>query len=116
MTGRDTATSRDGTTIAYDVVGVGPGIVLLAGALHSGHYYSALARCLADAFTVYCVDRRGRLGSGPQRPDHGIEAECEDLIAVLDKTGANLVFGHSSGGVIALQTALRQLLKSRSSV
>lgn len=107
MTDRDTVTSRDGTTIAYDVVGDGPGIVLVPGALHSGHHYSALARCLADAFTVYCVDRRGRPGSGPQRRDHGIEAEYEDLIAVLAKTGANLMFGHSSGGVVALQTTLR---------
>jgi pimeloyl-ACP methyl ester carboxylesterase len=110
MTDRDTATGRDGTTIAYDVVGDGPGIVLVPGALHSGHHYAALARCLADAFTVYCVDRRGRPGSGPQRPDHGIDAECADLIAVLEKTGAKLAFGHSSGGVVALQTALRRPL------
>jgi pimeloyl-ACP methyl ester carboxylesterase len=107
MTDRHAATSRDGTTIAYDVVGEGPGIVLLPGALHSGHHYAALAGCLANAFTVYCVDRRGRPGSGPQRPDHRIEVECEDLIAVLEKTSTNFVFGHSSGAVVALQTALR---------
>lgn len=107
---RDTTTSRDGTTIAYDIVGNGPGVVLVPGALHCGHHYAALAGCLADAFTIFAVDRRGRPGSGPQRPDHTIEAECEDLIAVLDKTGASLVFGHSSGGVVALQTALRHPL------
>jgi len=107
MTGRDAVTSADGTTIGYDVYGSGPGIVLLPGALHAGHHYRALAGHLADAYTVYAVDRRGRPGSGPQRPDHGIEAECADVIAVLERTGATQVFGHSSGGVVALQTALR---------
>jgi pimeloyl-ACP methyl ester carboxylesterase len=112
LTDREQATSRDGTTIAYDVVGDGPGIVLVPGALQSGHHYAALARCLADAFTVYCVDRRGRAGSGSQRPDHSIQVECEDLIAVLEKTSTNFVFGHSSGAVVALQTALRhQIVK-----
>lgn len=110
MSNRNTVTSGDRTRIAYDTFGDGPGIVLVPGALHCGHHYRALADCLADEFTVYCVDRRGRPGSGPQRPDHNIEPECQDLIAVLEKTGASLVFGHSSGGVVALQTALRRPL------
>ena len=110
MSDRNTVTSGDRTRIAYDTFGDGPGIVLVPGALHCGHHYRALADCLADEFTVYCVDRRGRPGSGPQRPDHNIEPECQDLIAVLEKTGASLVFGHSSGGVVALQTALRRPL------
>jgi pimeloyl-ACP methyl ester carboxylesterase len=110
---RNTATSGDRTRIAYDTFGDGPGIVLVPGALHCGHHYRALADCLADEFTVYCVDRRGRPGSGPQRPDHNIEPECQDLIAVLDKTGASLVLGHSSGGVVALQTALAVSVPAR---
>ena len=99
--------SEDGTTIAYDVAGAGPGIVVVPGALRCGHHYRGLAGRLADSFTVYAVDRRGRPGSGPQRSDHGIQAECEDLFAVLEQTGARLVFGHSSGAIVALQTALR---------
>jgi pimeloyl-ACP methyl ester carboxylesterase len=107
MSDRRTTSSNDGTTIAYDAIGTGPGVALVPGALYSGHHYMALAGYLADSFTVYPLDRRGRPGSGPQRPDHDIEAECEDLGAVLDDTGATMVFGHSSGGIVALQTALR---------
>ena len=105
--GLETAVSEDGTLIGYRTYGKGPGVVLVPGALHSGHHYEKLARGLAGAFTVYAVDRRGRPGSGPQRPDHGIEAECADVAAVLAKTGSSMLFGHSSGGVVALQTTLR---------
>lgn len=105
--GRSVVTSPDGTSIGYTSYGRGPGVVLVAGALHSGHHYEKLAVALADAFTVHAIDRRGRPGSGPQRPDHDIESECADVAAVLEKTGSSQLFGHSSGGVVALQTALR---------
>jgi pimeloyl-ACP methyl ester carboxylesterase len=100
-------TSPDGTSIGYTSYGHGPGVVLVPGALHSGHHYEKLALALADEFTVHAIDRRGRPGSGPQRPDHDIAAECADVAAVLEKTGSSLLFGHSSGGVVALQTTLR---------
>lgn len=107
---RDSATSDDGTTITYDVYGHGPGVLLVPGAFHAGHHYHALAHRLGEDFTVYTVNRRGRPGSGPQRADHGIEAECADVAAVLDKTGVSMIFGHSSGGVVSLQTARRHPL------
>lgn len=105
--GRSVVISPDGTSIGYTSYGRGSGVVLVAGALHSGHHYEKLAVALADAFTVHAIDRRGRPGSGPQRPDHDIESECADVAAVLEKTGSSQLFGHSSGGVVALQTALR---------
>jgi pimeloyl-ACP methyl ester carboxylesterase len=108
---RDTVTSPDGTTIAYDIHGHGPAVLLVPGAFHAGHHYHALAHHLADSFTVYAVNRRGRPGSGPQRSDHGIDAECADLIAILDKTGASMIFGHSSGAVVSLQTTRRHPVK-----
>lgn len=108
---RGAVTSDDGTTIGYDIVGDGPGVVIAPGALHAGHHYRKLAELLASDHTVYTVDRRGRPGSGPQRDDHGIDAECADMIAVLRATGASAMFGHSSGGVVALQTALRHPVK-----
>ena len=107
MDGRSVVTSPDGTTIGYRSYGRGPGIVVVAGALHSGHHYEKLALALAGTFTVHAVDRRGRPGSGPQRPGHDIASECADVMAVLEKTESSLLFGHSSGGVVALQTALR---------
>ncbi len=100
--------SADGTPIGYWSVGTGPGLIVVGGVLSSAASYRPLADRLASAFEVHLVDRRGRAGSGPQRPGHSIEAECDDLLAVMEATGARSVFGHSFGGLIALETARRR--------
>jgi pimeloyl-ACP methyl ester carboxylesterase len=99
--------SDDGTRIAYTTTGTGPGLVILSGGLLSGKDYAALASALAGTFTVHSVDRRGRGDSGPQGENHSMAAEVTDLCAVLAATGARFVFGHSYGGLVALQAALR---------
>jgi pimeloyl-ACP methyl ester carboxylesterase len=98
-------TSRDGTAIGYLRVGHGPGVVLLHGSMESARSHTRLAQSLADDFTVYLPDRRGRGMSGPYRPGHGIRTEVEDLDAVLAESGAELVFGVSAGGLAALEAA-----------
>jgi pimeloyl-ACP methyl ester carboxylesterase len=52
------------------------------------------------------IERRGRGASGPQGEDYAITRECEDLRAVQSATGAALVFGHSFGGLVALEAAI----------
>ncbi len=99
-------TSQDGTTIGYRQLGHGPGVVLLHGAMESAHSHMQLAEALADAFTVYLPDRRGRGLSGPYGKDYSIQTEVEDMDALLTKTGAHNVFGVSTGGLICLQAAL----------
>jgi len=102
----DAVTSKDGTIIGYRRLGHGPGLVLLHGAMESGQSHWHLAEALADAFTIYLPDRRGRGLSGPYRQDDRLATEVEDLAAVLDRTGARAVFGVSSGAVICLGAAL----------
>ncbi|MDU0199492.1 MULTISPECIES: alpha/beta hydrolase [Paenibacillus] len=97
--------SRDGTTIGYRQYGQGPGVVVVHGANLSSQNLTQLAMRLADAFTVYVPDRRGRGLSGPYGEDYGIRKEVEDLEALLNLSGASLVFGISSGGLIALEAA-----------
>jgi pimeloyl-ACP methyl ester carboxylesterase len=100
--------SRDGTRIGYRSLGAGPhGLIVLGGALRSGEDYLPFAQTLARSFAVHVVDRRGRGTSGPQAPEHRLEHECEDLLAVQAETGADAVFGHSFGGLVALETARR---------
>ena len=101
--------SKDGTRIGYLRVGQGPAVVLLHGSNESARSHTRLALALADAFTVYLPDRRGRGLSGPHRPDHGIRTEVEDLQAVLTGSGAQRVFGVSIGALIALEAARTQL-------
>jgi pimeloyl-ACP methyl ester carboxylesterase len=97
--------SRDGTSIGYLRLGQGPAVVLLHGSMESARSHTRLALALADAFTVYLPDRRGRGMSGPYPPGYGIRTEVEDLDAVLAESGAQLVFGVSAGGMVALEAA-----------
>lgn len=98
-------TSRDGTTIAYEITGTGAPLVLVAGALQGGATYRPLADALADRFRVITYDRRGRGDSGDTAP-YAVEREIEDLAAVIEVVGgAASVCGHSSGAGLALHAA-----------
>ncbi len=98
-------TSADGTPIGYLRAGRGPAVVVLHGSNQSARSHLQLARALADEFTVYLPDRRGRGLSGPHRPDHSMRTEVEDLQAVVAHCGAQKVFGVSVSALIALQAA-----------
>lgn len=105
----DTVSSNDGTTIAYDKAGEGPALILVDGALsvHSSGGKSELAELLAPHFTVYGYDRRGRGGSGDTLP-YAVDREIEDIEALIDQAGGSaFLYGHSSGGTLALQAAVR---------
>jgi pimeloyl-ACP methyl ester carboxylesterase len=100
-------TSRDGTRIGYWKTGRGPAVVVLHGSMESARSHTLLARALADDFTVYLPDRRGRGLSGPHRPDHAVLTEVEDLEAVLREGDATRAFGVSASGGIVLEAARR---------
>lgn len=94
----DSVISADSTSIGYRQYGQGPGIVLVQGAMGTAQNFSTLAEALADTFTVYVPDRRGR-GLSPlsYQQDHSIKRDVEDLEALLAKTGTHNVFGLSTG-------------------
>ena len=115
VTASDTVQSADGTTIAYEKVGTGPALVLVDGALCSRDFgpCRSLANHLADKFTVYFYDRRGRGGSG-DIPPYAPGREYEDLEAVIRAAGADAyVLGFSSGAALALQAAASGVLMRR---
>jgi pimeloyl-ACP methyl ester carboxylesterase len=106
-----TVTSRDGTTIAYSRQGQGPALILVDGALCSRNFgpMPGYAAQLANDFTVYWYDRRGRGESGDTTP-YAIEREVEDLAAILAVAGLSAyLFGSSSGAALTLQGAARGL-------
>jgi pimeloyl-ACP methyl ester carboxylesterase len=99
--------SADGTKIAYDKVGDGPALVLVDGALCRRNFgpSTPLAKELADRFTVYTYDRRGRGESG-DTPPYAVDRELEDLEAVIEEAGGSaFAFGISSGAALALAAA-----------
>lgn len=79
----------DGTMIALEKVGSGPALVLVDGALCYRDFgpCRSLAKHLADRFTEYFYDRRGRGQSGDAQP-YAAEREYEDLGAVIRAAGA----------------------------
>jgi pimeloyl-ACP methyl ester carboxylesterase len=102
----DSITSKDGTTIGYRQFGHGPGLILVHGGMMTSQNFVKLATLLSDGFTVYVPDRRGSGFSGPFGENDGMSKACEDLDALIRKTGAYQVFGLSSGALISLQAAL----------
>ncbi|GIP39313.1 alpha/beta hydrolase [Paenibacillus sp. J31TS4] len=102
-----TVISKDGTTIAYEKRGSGPALILVTGAFSYRQFPGQvkLAERLAERFTVYHYDRRGRGDSG-DAPSYAVEREIEDLEAMIGAAGGSAyVYGLSSGAVLALKAA-----------
>ena len=104
-----TATSRDGTEIAYWTSGSGPPLVVVHGAPADHTRWRPLLPYLEPRVTVHAIDRRGRGASG-DAPDYDIAREFEDVAAVVDAvakdSGSEVdVYGHSYGGFVAFGAA-----------
>jgi pimeloyl-ACP methyl ester carboxylesterase len=109
----ETTRSADGTSIAFDQEGDGPALVLVVGAFCDRSTSETLATMLAPQFTVLRYDRRGR-GSSGDSPPYAVEREIEDLQAVVAAAGAPaFLFGHSSGGALALEAVIAGLPVTR---
>src|SRR5262249_56321744 len=105
--------SADGTHIAFDRRGDGPALVIVGGAWNTRYSSESLAQLLAETFSVYSYDRRGRGDSG-DTPPYSVEREIDDLEAVIAATGGTpALFGDSSGGALALETTPPNVSLSR---
>jgi pimeloyl-ACP methyl ester carboxylesterase len=101
----DRVPSKDGTSIAYDRQGSGPAVILVGGAFVDRSENAPLATELAERFTVYNYDRRGRGDSGDTLP-YAVEREIEDLEPLIAEAGGSAhLYGISSGGALALEAA-----------
>src|SRR5215208_156302 len=75
-------TSSDGTTIAFERSGDGPPVILVCGGSTDRTANAPLSELLAEYFTVFNYDRRGRGDSGDTAP-YAVEREIEDIDAVI---------------------------------
>jgi pimeloyl-ACP methyl ester carboxylesterase len=97
--------SDDGTRIAFTKLGSGPQLILVDGAFcyRDNGPARQLAPLLAEHFTVFIYDRRGRGESG-NTPPYAVAREVEDLRSLVKEAGGSVfVLGISSGGALALQ-------------
>ena len=107
-----TVTSKDGTTIAFDQSGKGPALILVGGTLEQRAMDTDTAKLaafplLAQHFTVFHYDRRGRGDSTDTQP-YAVEREIEDLETLIDQAGGSaFVSGISSGGALAMEAAIQ---------
>src|SRR4026208_2398311 len=105
-----TVTSKDGTTIAYDQAGTGPALILVGGmfeqrAMGPETEHLAALPLLAEHFTVFHYDRRGRGDSTDTHP-FAVEREIEDIEALTSGAGGStFLCGISSGAALAFEAA-----------
>ncbi|GGN10830.1 alpha/beta fold hydrolase [Halarchaeum nitratireducens] len=103
-----TVTSADGTAIAYERIGDGPPLVLVHGTAGHRIDWREVEPALAESFTLYVVERRGRGESGDAE-GYDIEREYADVAAVVERAAAEAdpdapvsLLGHSYGAICAL--------------
>lgn len=96
-------------SIRWDVLGVGPPVVLLHGTPFSSYVWRDVAHALSTRFTVYVWDLAG-YGQSEQRDgqDVSLAAQGRVFAALLDHWGLGepSVVGHDFGGTVALRTLL----------
>jgi pimeloyl-ACP methyl ester carboxylesterase len=117
-TGRVTT---EGDTLFYEVRGPAQGtpLLLIAPGGGDGWQYAWLADQLADEYKVITYDRRANGRSTLNEPQNfEISQQSRDAVAVLRAVGETsaLVFGNSSGAVIALDLAKTQPQAARAVV
>jgi pimeloyl-ACP methyl ester carboxylesterase len=102
-TERFTVASSDGVEVSVQKAGSGPALLLVHGALFNGTLsWGAVLPKLAEHFTVYVMDRRGRAPSGDAK-DYSISKEADDISAVVGAIGGPvIVLAHSYGALAAL--------------
>src|SRR5260370_16730887 len=109
-----TVQSADGTTSALDQLGKGPALILVGGAFEQRAMDSEtaqLAPLLAQHFTVFHYDRRGR-GESTDTLPYAVEREIEDIEALINEAGGSaFVFGISSGAALAMEAPIHLCYK-----
>jgi aminoacrylate hydrolase len=107
--------SRDGADIYWDRQGSGPPLVLASGLGGVASYWDPNLPAFTERFTVLRFDQRGT-GQSSKIPVRSVEQMSADLVAVMDAAEIESahICGHSTGGAIAVATALDHPARVRS--
>lgn len=96
-------------TLAYEVAGDGPSLLLVAGTgFAGGTWPPGLVDQLAEHFRVITFDHRGTGRSSASAGPYSTRQFAADALALLDRLGVDRshVLGHSMGGRVAQWMAL----------
>jgi pimeloyl-ACP methyl ester carboxylesterase len=109
--------STTGATISYSVAGSGPAVLFIQGVGVVGNGWRPQLDGLADRHRVLAFDNRGIGASTLEDPRSvTVEAMAADALAVADAAGVESfhVVGHSVGGVVAQELALKARARVKS--
>jgi pimeloyl-ACP methyl ester carboxylesterase len=95
-------------SIAYQISGNGPALVLLHGFMESKAIWDDFTEILQNDFTVISIDLPGHDESELVDEIHSMQVMAETVKTVLDaeKIKNVVIAGHSMGGYVALQFAV----------
>jgi len=101
-----------GARLYYQIRGSGPVMLMIPGASGSADSFQRVTQHLAAHYTVVTYDRRGFSRSqldGSQDYDHRLESEADDVRRLIEQLSDKpaIVFGSSSGAIIALEVLVR---------
>ncbi len=102
MTHEHTATSPDGTSIAWSRTGSGVPVVLVHGITESAASFDPVTERLASTHEVITLDLRGHGESG-NAANYDLGSMAGDVAAVVADAGVERphIVGHSLGGIVA---------------
>jgi pimeloyl-ACP methyl ester carboxylesterase len=97
-----------GARLFYEIRGRGPLLLMIPGATGTAGSFTMVADYLASHYTVLTYDRRGFSRShldGPQDDEHRLETDADDVRRLIEHVSdaPAMVFGSSSGGIVALE-------------
>lgn len=100
-----------GARLHYEAFGSGALLLMIPGATGSAGSFHKVAKHLAAHYTVVTYDRRGFSRSqlvGPQEDEHRLEADAADVWRLIEHLSGEpaMIFGGSSGGIVALVTLI----------
>ena len=100
-------------TIAYDIIGAGPPVLLLHGFPQTRALWARVAPRISDRFTVVTADLRGYGASSkpkatPDLSNYGFRAMAGDMLALMSALGFERfhLVGHDRGARVSHRLAL----------
>lgn len=101
--------SADGVNLYYEEYGEGPPLLLIAGLASDSQSWFPVVDGLSKCFRVIIPDNRGTGRTKPMDAETGIQKIADDCVSLINHLGLPSVHvaGHSMGGFIALDCAVR---------